>query len=178
MEVEKMTLKEAKEELKKALETKDALAKENEELLKEIEELKPKVDEYKDKWVRNVAEFDNYKKRNAKIWQEAFTEGKVDIILKALVIGDNLERAIAMDIDEKTKEGLVLLYRQFNDILKGMEVTEINPVGQKFDPLYHEAVMQVEGTDGDESDNVKQVFQKGYQLKDKVIRYAKVSVIK
>ncbi|MBE5756866.1 MAG: nucleotide exchange factor GrpE [Clostridiales bacterium] len=178
IDFENITLEEAKEELKKTLETKEALEKENEELLKEIEDLKPKADEYKDKWIRNVAEFDNYKKRNAKIWQEAFIDGKVDIILKALAIGDNLERAIAMDIDEKTKEGLVLLYRQFNDILTGMEVTEINPVGEKFDPLYHEAVMQVEGADGEESDNVKQVFQKGYQLKDKVIRYAKVSVIK
>ena len=178
MDFDKITLKEAKEELKKITENNQALVEENEKLIKEIEELNPQVNEYKDKWMRNVAEFDNYKKRNAKLWQDAYNEGKADLLLKALVIGDNIERAIAMNLDEKTKEGLVLLYRQFNDMLKDMEVVEINPVGEKFDPIYSEAVMQVEGSEGDEPDMVKQVFQKGYKMKEKVIRYAKVSVVK
>ena len=59
-----------------------------------------------------------------------------------------------------------------------MEVTEINPVGEPFDPQVAEAVMQAEPEDGEQSDTVKQVFQKGYKIKDKIVRYAKVSVIK
>ena len=149
-------------------------------LIKENQELKEKIkanEDYKDKWIRSVAEFDNYKKRNAKIWQDAFIDGQTDVIIKVLDIGDNLERALSMDMDEKTKDGISMLYRIFNDTLKNLGVTEINPVGEKFDPLVAEAVMQADGTE-EESETIKTVFQKGYKLKDKVIRYAKVSVVK
>ena len=176
IDFDKMTLEEAKELLKQAEIKEKALIEENEKLIAELE-AKPD-DEYKDKWMRSVAEFDNYKKRNAKIWQEAFVEGKVEIISKILSIGDNLERALSMITDEGTKEGINLLLRQFNNVLKEINVEEINPVGEKFDPNYHEAVMQVEALDKEESDTVKAVFQKGYKLGDKIIRYAKVSVIK
>ena len=144
----------------------------------ELEQAKAQADEYKDKWMRNVAEFDNYKKRNAKLWSDAFFEGKADVLLKVLPIGDNLDMAIAMGLDEKTTEGLKLLRRKFDETLSSMEVTEINPVGEQFDPQIAEAVMQVKGADGEQSDTVKQVFQKGYKIKDKIIRYAKVSVVK
>ena len=143
----------------------------------EADKAKALADEYKDKWMRSVAEFDNYKKRNAKIWQDAFCDGKADVILKILPIGDNIDAAIGMISDEKTAEGLRLLKRKFDEVLASLEVTEINPVGEKFDPNIAEAVMRAEKGDGDESDTVKQVFQKGYKLKDKIIRYAKVSVI-
>ena len=156
----------------------NALAEENANLIKEIESLKSQVDEYKDKWLRNVAEFDNYKKRNAKIWQDAFNEGVSDVIVKILPIGDNLDWALTMGLDEKTAEGLKNVKRKFNETLQGMGVEEINPEGQPFDPNIAEAVMQVEGQEGEQSDYVKQVFQKGYKNKEKIIRYAKVSVIK
>lgn len=160
-------------------ETKEqALIKENESLIKENEELKAKADEFKDKWMRNVAEFDNYKKRNARLWQDAFNEGACSVVLQVLTVGDNLERALSMDIDEKTKEGVKNIKRQFDETLKGLEVEEINPIGEKFDPNIAEAVMQVESTDGEQSETVKAVFLKGYKIKDKIIRYAKVSVIK
>lgn len=145
---------------------------------KEIEELKAQVEEYKDKWVRGVAEFDNYKKRNAKIWQDAFYEGVVNAVEKLLPIGDNLDWAIAMDLDEKTKEGLINMRRKFYDTLSALDVTPIDPTGEPFDPQIAEAVMQVEKADGEESDMVKQVFQKGYKIKEKIIRYATVSVTK
>ncbi len=156
----------------------NALVEENANLIKEIESLKSQVDEYKDKWLRNVAEFDNYKKRNAKIWQDAFNEGVSDVIVKILPIGDNLDWALTMGLDEKTAEGLKNVKRKFNETLQGMGVEEINPEGQPFDPNIAEAVMQVEGQEGEQSDYVKQVFQKGYKNKEKIIRYAKVSVIK
>ena len=155
----------------------ETLKKQNEELMEKLQTAEKSVDEYKDKWMRSVAEFDNYKKRNANLYKEAFTEGKQDVILKVLTIGDNLERALLMDLDEKTKEGLALLLRQFNETLQAQGVTEINPVGEKFDPNIADAVMQAEGEEGEEG-TVKAVFQKGYKLNEKIIRYAKVSVVK
>ncbi len=151
---------------------------ETEKLRKELETAKKLADEYKDKWMRNVAEFDNYKKRNAKLWQDAYSEGISSVILKVLPVGDNLERALSLGLDEKTEEGVRGILRKYDDTLKGIGIEEINPAGEKFDPNVAEAVMQVEPQEGEESENVKQVFEKGYKFKDKIIRYAKVSVIK
>lgn len=159
-------------------EKEQALILENENLIKEIEGLKAQAEEMKDKWMRNVAEFDNYKKRNAKLWQDAFNEGVSSVILKILPVGDNLDWALTLGLDDKTAEGIKGIRRKFDDVLKSIEVEEINPVGKPFDPNEAEAVMQVEAEEGEESETVKQVFQKGYKKGDKVIRYATVSVIK
>ena len=99
-------------------------------------------------------------------------------MLKILPVGDNLERALMMGLDEKTEEGIRGILRKYGETLKSMDIEEINPAGEKFDPNVAEAVMQVEPKEGDESETVKQVFEKGYKLKDKIIRYAKVSVVK
>lgn len=151
---------------------------EKEQLNKKLQEVQALADDYKDKWMRNVAEFDNYKKRNAKIWTDAFNEGVSSVILKILPVGDNLDWALTIGLDEKTQEGLRGIRKKFDETLQGIGVEEINPVGQPFDPNFAEAVMQVEGAEGEQSDTVKQVFQKGYRKKDKIIRYATVSVIK
>ena len=153
-------------------------AEETEKLQAELSEAKKSADEFKDKWMRNVAEFDNYKKRNAKIWQDAFNEGIASVILKILVVGDTLDRALSLGLDEKTQAGLQGIKRKFDDTLISLEIEEINPVGEVFDPNIAEAIMQVEKGEDDKSDTVKQVFEKGYRLKDKIIRYAKVSVVK
>lgn len=155
-----------------------ALVAENESLIKEIETLKAQADEFKDKWMRNVAEFDNYKKRNAKLWGDAFNEGIASVIVKILPVGDNLDWALTIGLDEKTEEGIRGIQKKFKETLESLEVEEINPVGEVFDPNVAEAVMQVEGAEGEEPDTVKQVFQKGYRKKEKIIRYAKVSVVK
>ena len=150
----------------------------SQEFVKKIDELKAQVEEYKDKWMRNVAEFDNYKKRTAKNWQEAFNEGIASVIVKILPVGDNLDWALTLGLDEKTEEGIRSVKKKFNETLSSLEVEEINPIGEMFDPNIAEAVMQVPAEDGEVSDTVKQVFQKGYRKKDKIIRYATVSVIK
>ena len=174
---EKKRSKKLQEEIsEKESEKKQATA--TEELEKQIETLKAQVEEYKDKWMRNVAEFDNYKKRTAKNWQEAFNEGIASVIVKILPVGDNLDWALTLGLDEKTEEGIRGIKRKYDETLSGMEIEEINPIGQPFDPNVAEAVMQVPAEDGEESDTVKQVFQKGYRKKDKIIRYATVSVIK
>ena len=144
----------------------------------QIEKLTAEANDYKEKWMRNVAEFDNYKKRNAKLYSEAYSAGISDVILKILPVGDNLEWALSLGLDEKTEEGIRKIIEKYNETLKGLDVEEINPIGEVFDPNIAEAVMQAPAEDGQESDTVKQVFQKGYKLKDKIIRYAKVCVVK
>lgn len=170
------------EEIAEACETMNdetkTLKEEIERLQKSLEAEKSSADDFKDRWMRNVAEFDNYKKRNAKLWQDAFDQGKSEVIMKILPIGDNLDMGLSMGLDEKTTEGLKLMRRKFDEVLSSLEVTEINPEGEPFDPNFSEAILQVEGDEGEQSQTVKQVFQKGYKCKDKIIRYAKVSVIK
>lgn len=167
---EKKTVKQSEKE--------QALITENQKLIEELDGVKKQVEEYKDKWMRNVAEFDNYKKRNAKLWQDAFNEGVASVILKILPVGDNLDWALTLGLDEKTAEGIKGIQKKFGEVLKSLEVEEINPIGKPFDPNEAEAVMQVEGEEGEQSDHVKQVFQKGYKKGEKIIRYATVSVIK
>lgn len=173
-----MEEKKTKKSENKVSEKEKALIEENENLIKQVETLKVESDEYKDKWMRNVAEFDNYKKRNAKLWQDAFNEGVASVINKILPVGDNLDWALTLGLDEKTAEGIKNIRRKFDETLSSMEIEEINPIGQPFDPNVAEAVMQVPAGEGEEADTVKQVFQKGYRKKEKIIRYAKVSVIK
>ena len=144
----------------------------------QVKELQAQVDDYKNKWMRSVAEFDNYKKRNAKMWQDAFNEGISSVILKILPVGDNLDWALSIGLDEKTQEGIKNIKKKYDETLKSMDIEEINPLGLEFDPNTSEAVMMVDGEEGEESGVVKQVLQKGYKIKEKVIRYAKVSVIK
>ena len=176
MEEKKTTKTSSKAEKVSAKEK--ALIEENESLIKEVETLKEQVNEFKDKWMRNVAEFDNYKKRNAKLWGDAFNEGIASVIIKILPVGDNLDWALTLGLDEKTEQGIKGIRRKFDDTLKELEIEEINPIGKPFDPNEAEAVMQVEGEEGEQSDHVKQVFQKGYKKGEKIIRYATVSVIK
>ena len=167
-----------KEKTEKVSAKEKALIEENEKLIKEIETLKIQTEDYKDKWMRNVAEFDNYKKRNATLWQDAFNEGIANVVVKILPVGDNLDWALSLGLDEKTADGIKNVKRKYLETLQSLEIEEIDPTGQSFDPNIAEAVMQVEPQEGDVSDTVKQVFQKGYKKGNKIIRYAKVSVIK
>ncbi len=148
---------------------------ESEKLLDEYKRL---ADDYKDKWYRTAAEFENFKKRNAETRRTAYEEGKADIIKKILFIGDNVERALSYEIDEKTKEGLSMLLRQYDEIMAGLGLEVINPVGEPFDPNFHEAVFSRDAKEGEQSGTVESVFLKGYKLGGKIIRYAQVVVIK
>ncbi len=173
-----MAEKKKQEQAVELTEKEQALVAENENLIKELETAKAEAQEFKDKWMRNVAEFDNYKKRNAKLWSDAFNEGIASVILKILPVGDNLDWALTLGLDEKTEEGIKGVRKKFDDVLKSLEIEEINPIGKPFDPNEAEAVMQVPAEDGEECDTVKQVFQKGYRKGEKIIRYATVSVVK
>lgn len=137
-----------------------------------------KADEYKDSWLRARADFENFKKRNNETRRLAYEDGKNDVLKSILLIGDNLDRALLTIKDEQTKKGIEMVIKQYGEILKNIGVEEINPVGQKFDPNFAEAVMQVDAEEGEESETVKQVFLKGYSSNGKIIRYAQVVVIK
>ena len=153
------------------------LVKENEELKAQLEGLKKESLSYKDSWVRTAADFDNFRRRNQETRINAYKEGKFDIVTKLLVIGDNLENALLMNLDEKTKDGLKMLARQFKEVLEAEGFIEINPIGEVFDPNTQEAIMQVPKGEGEVEGTVKQEFKKGYKCGEKVIRYAQDVVI-
>jgi molecular chaperone GrpE len=166
---------EQNEQVKKP--TVKSLTAENEVLKAELEKAKAETLSTKDSWLRTAADFENFKKRNQDTRINAYKDGKIDIIKKILVVGDTLDRALSMSLDEKTMEGLKMIARQFSETLQAEGVTEINPVGEPFDPNFHEAVMQAPKDENEIPNTVKQVFLKGYKLNDKVIRYAQVVVI-
>lgn len=181
-EKEPQKQKDAAEELNES-EKNDSVKSEGEadkiaELEIKLGEALKAADEYKASWYRTAADFDNYKKRNNEARANAYADGKGDAIKSILVIGDNLNRALASALDQKTKEGIELVVRQFGETLKNLGVNEIDPIGEAFDPNVHEAVHQVEPDEGEQSGTIKQVFKKGYSLNGKMLRYAQVVVIK
>lgn len=149
------------------------------ELLDENEKLRKEVEETKNDYLRARADCENVRKRCAADVRNAYVDGKLDAVTKVLAIGDSLDWALKMPLDDKTRDGIEKLVRKYNDNLIALGVKEFSPeVGSAFDPNTAEAVMQVEAEDGDEPNAVKQVFGRGYKLGEKVIRYAQVSVTK
>lgn len=149
------------------------------ELEAENEKLRKDLEETKNDYLRARADCENVRKRSAADVRNAYADGKLEAVTKVLAIGDSLDWALKMPLDEKTKEGIEKLVKKYNENLVALGVKEFSPeVGSAFDPNSAEAVMQVDGEDGDEPNSVKQVFGRGYKLGEKVIRYAQVSVVR
>ena len=149
------------------------------ELEAENEKLRKDLEETKNDYLRARADCENVRKRSAADVRNAYADGKLEAVTKVLAIGDSLDWALKMPLDEKTKEGIEKLVKKYNENLVALGVKEFSPeVGAAFDPNSAEAVMQVDGEDGDEPNSVKQVFGRGYKLGEKVIRYAQVSVVR
>lgn len=150
-------------------EEKDPLA----EALKEIEILK-------DKYLRSVAEFDNYRKRTLKEKTELILNGSGKAVQAFLPIIDDMERAIEnaekTDDIEVIREGMKLIHQKTNKTMESLGVKEIKTEDADFDTDYHEAVAMVPGMGDDKKGKVLDCVQKGYTLNDKVIRHAKVAV--
>ena len=143
------------------------------------EKLRKDLEETKNDYLRARADCENVRKRSAADVRNAYADGKLEAVTKVLAIGDSLDWALKMPLDEKTKEGIEKLVKKYNENLVALGVKEFSPeVGSAFDPNSAEAVMQVDGEDGDEPNSVKQVFGRGYKLGEKVIRYAQVSVVR
>lgn len=145
-------------------------------LIKENEEMKSELAAANDKYLRLMAEYDNFRKRSAKERLEIYPDATAKAVEKFLPLADNFERAAAVETaDEKYKAGILMIQNQLGEIFKALGVTVIDRVGEEFDPNLENAVMQV----ADESlgeNVVAAVLQKGYKLGDKVIRPAMVSV--
>ena len=144
--------------------------------LSEEDKLRAELDESKDKYLRLMAEYDNFRKRSAKERLELSATVKGSTISEILPVFDNFERALAAETqDTAYKQGVEMIFKQFGDMLAKLGVEVIDPIGQTFDPNIANAVNQIEDENLGENE-VAQVFQKGYKIGDKVIRYAMVAV--
>ncbi|MBR3570990.1 MAG: nucleotide exchange factor GrpE [Oscillibacter sp.] len=145
--------------------------------MERMEEAAKELATVKDQFVRQAAEYDNYRKRTAREKETLWQDAKADTILKFLPVYDNLSRAAAAegDDDNPHKQGLIKIFQQAGEILKAVGVTEIEALGKPFDPEKHNAVNHID--DGQYGENeVSQVFQPGFMMNGKVIRHAVVQV--
>lgn len=123
-----------------------------------------------------AAEYDNFRRRSAKEKTEAYSKAKADAALAFLPVYDNLQRALAAPCgDEAYAKGVEMTMTQLKQVLEKLGITEIDALGQPFDPNLHNAVMHVEDDSVGES-TVVEVFQTGFKMGDKVIRFAMVKV--
>ena len=130
----------------------------------------------REQFLRLAAEYDNYRKRTAKEKESLWAEAKADTVQAFLPVYDNLERAMKQETaDEAYKKGVEMTMNQLREVFAKLGVTEIEALGKPFDPNLHNAVMHIE--DGGLGENVvSQVFQAGFLLGEKVIRFAMVQV--
>ena len=147
-------------------------------LEEQLEAAKKEVEQYKDKYLRAVAEFDNYRKRTLKEKAELLLNGSEKAVCAFLPILDDFERAIADKTEDVNaiKEGVQIIFNKFNKTLESLGVRKIETEGKDFDVDFHEAVAMVPGMGDDKKGKVIDCVQTGYQLNDKVIRHAKVAV--
>ena len=129
-----------------------------------------------DRYLRLLAEYDNYRKRSQKEKDGLYADIKSDTVAKFLPVYDNLVRALAQSTeDEAYRRGVEMIMAQFNTTLEKLGATRIDCLGQKFDPSLHNAVMHVEDEEKGENEIVE-VFQEGFMMGEKVIRFAMVKV--
>lgn len=162
----------AKKETKKKEEPKESSEEEKEPEVSPDKAIK----EANDKYLRLMAEYDNYRKRSQKEREALYGDIKADVVNKFLPVYDNLVRALDQPTeDEAYRKGVEMIMAQFNKTMEGLGVTEISSVGETFDPNLHNAVMHVDDDTKGENE-VVEVFQKGFKLGEKVIRFAMVKV--
>ena len=173
---------EASKETEESQDTKDTESKEKKKFFakKEKKDKKDeKIEELTDRLTRQMAEFDNFRKRTEREKSQMYEIGAKDIIEKILPVIDNFERGLAA-VPEESKEdpfveGMEKIYKQIMTTLEGVGVKPIEAVGQEFNPDFHNAVMHVE--DGEAGENIiTEEFQKGYMYHDSVVRHSMVKV--
>ena len=152
----------------------------NQEAQQPAEDFETKYNELNDRYLRLMAEFDNYRKRTLKEKMELTKTGGEDVLKGILPVVDNMERAIksletAKDL-EAVKEGIDLIYKKFQEFLTAKGLKEIEAQGLELDTDKHEAVTKFPAPSADLKGKIIDVIEKGYTLNDKVIRYAKVVI--
>ena len=173
---------EASKETEESQDTKDTESKEKKKFFakKEKKDKKDeKIEELTDRLTRQMAEFDNFRKRTEREKSQMYEIGAKDIIEKILPVIDNFERGLAA-VPEDSKEdpfveGMEKIYKQIMTTLEGVGVKPIEAVGQEFNPDFHNAVMHVEDEEAGEN-IITEEFQKGYMYHDSVVRHSMVKV--
>ena len=154
-----------------------------EETAEAVEETAVEVNPFEEKYnaehdahLRLAAEYDNFRKRTVKEKEASYGNGKADAVEKLLPVYDNLERALNQPTeDEAYKKGVEMTMNQLVTIFAGLGVEIFGAVGDTFDPNIHNAVMHIEQEDAEEN-TITQVFQKGFKLGEKIVRFAMVQV--
>ncbi len=168
-----MAEKKKKEEVKEEIQ---------EEVTPEVTEAEPenefekKYNDVNEKYMRTLAEYDNYRKRTIKEKESIYPEAKAVVIEKFLPVMDNFQRAIdSAENKDGFYEGVVMLKKQMDDVLTALGVEEIKSVGETFNPELHNAVMHIDDEEAGENVIVEE-FQKGYKIGDRVVRHSMVKV--
>ena len=181
-EIVKETVEETAEETAKETAGETVENKEEEsftvsrEQMEKMEQLAKLVSDSNDKYLRLAAEYDNYRKRTAREKENIYGDAKADTVKPFLEVYDNLVRGVAQfEEGDGHRQGLEMIAKQFMDVLTKLGVTEIEAEGQPFDPEKHNAVMHVDDESFGEN-TVAEVFQKGFMIGDKVLRFAMVKV--
>ena len=170
-----LPVEEPKENAENAQEVKAEEAK-KEEKPSELDTVKEQLAKEHDGYLRLAAEYDNFRKRSQKEKDDLYTVIKAETVGKFLPVYDNLERALAQETaDEAYKKGVEMTMNQLVKVMEGLGVTSFGEIGEAFDPARHNAVMHVE-EEGLGDNVIAEVFQKGFLVGEKVIRFAMVKV--
>ncbi len=168
--------KETKEQQPEAEKVETPEAAQEPEKAPEANPFEEKYNAEHDSYLRLAADYDNYRKRTAKEKEQSYSNGKADTILKLLPIYDNLERAMRQDTEDAAyKKGVEMTMTELVKIFTGLGVEIFGEAGEHFDPSLHNAVMHTEDDRVGES-TITQVFQKGFKLGEKIVRFAMVQV--
>ncbi len=158
--------------------TEEVVEETTEETVETVEEneLEKKYNDINEKYMRTLAEYDNYRKRTIKEKETIYPEAKAMVIEKILPVLDNFTRALeSAENKDAFYEGIVMLKKQLDDTLASLGVEEIKAVGEEFNPELHNAVMHIDDEEKGENIIVEE-FQKGYKIGDRVIRHSMVKV--
>lgn len=144
----------------------------------ELEKLRNELGEMKDKFIRKVAEFENFKKRSTKERIELIQTAGKEVIVDMLEVLDDCERAEKQmsTLDDKAKEGVMLVFNKLKSLLMAKGLKPMETISKEFNPDMHEAITEIPAPTAEQAGKVIDEIQKGYYLNDKIIRYAKVVV--
>lgn len=159
------------------IETEEGDASVKDDISDELKKKDEEIAKIKDQLMRNMAEYDNYRKRTSRERIELEPEITAKTVTEFLTVADSLERALTIECaDENFKKGVQMIYDSFMETLGKLGVEQI-PVDGIFDPSMHQAVQQVPAEEGQESGQIASTFQKGYKIGNKILRFAMVTVV-
>ena len=174
---EEKEIKEQTEELEAAETANEDGEAEANPLEAELKKKDEEIEKIRDQLMRNMAEYDNYRKRTSRERLELEPEITAKTVSEFLTVADNLERALSVECaDENFKKGVEMIYQSFMETLEKLGVEQI-PAEGEFNPSMHQAVQQVPAGEGQESGMIASTFQKGYKIGDKILRFAMVAVV-